>query len=349
MAKGKEESKLNFKLELQKLINEGPRRLYLLWGKEDYLREQYLIRLKAQVIPEGESGFNYRRFDGPEISAAALREAIDAMPFLSDRTFLELRDPDLNRLKEAQEIMPLLEDIPDYCTICIVLNAEYEPDGRLKLIKTIREKGCDLKFSQQGQGALIDWISRRFAAHGKRIEFEAAQRLIFISGDLMNRLIPEIEKIAAYTAGDKVSVSEVEAVAHHIPEAQIFTLTDYLAERRYNAAMNTLAELLAENEYEPIFLLAVLGNQMRRLYAARLAIEKELGTKFVMDACGVKYDFLARKLLNAARGFSLDQLRAAVELCAETDLKMKSGGGDGREYVKNAVLAIASGATDAAC
>lgn len=67
MAKGKEEAKLNYKLEIQKLNNEGPQRLYLLWGKEDYLREQYLVQLKAVAIPEGESGFNYRRFDGPEV------------------------------------------------------------------------------------------------------------------------------------------------------------------------------------------------------------------------------------------------------------------------------------------
>ena len=348
MAKGKEEAKLNYKLEIQKLKNEGPQRLYLLWGKEDYLREQYLVQLKAVAIPEGESGFNYRRFDGPELSAAALREAIDAMPFLSERTFIELRDPDLNRLKEAQEILPLLADIPEYCTVCIILNAEYEPDGRLKLVKTIRENGSELKFSQQGQGALIDWIARRFSAHGKRIDFEASQRLIFISGDLMNRLIPEIDKIAAYTKGEKVGVAEVEAVAHHIPEAQVFTLTDLLAQKQINAAMNTLAELLAENEYEPIFLLAVFGNQIRRLYAARLAIENALDIKFVSECCGIKYDFLARKLMSAARGFTLRQLRDAVELCAETDWQMKNGGGDARELLKNAVLSFAAGCGDAA-
>ena len=346
MAKAKEE-KLNYKYELQKLKVDGPAALYLLWGKEDYLREQYLIQLKSVSIPEGESGFNYRRFDGPEIAAVQLRQAIDAVPFLSERSFVELRDLDINRLKEAQEIQEILTDIPEYCTVCFIQNAEYEPDGRLKLIKTIREKGRELKFSQQGQGALIDWIARRFAAHGKRIDFEAAQRLIFISGDLMNRLIPEIEKIAAYAQGEKVGVKEVEAVAHHIPEAQVFELTDQLAKKQYNAAMNTLLELFAENEYDPIYLLAVLGSQMRRLYAARLAIEKGLGAKFVAETCSIKYDFLVNKLMDSARGFSLDQLKDAVRICAETDEAMKSSGGDGRELLKNAVLAIILESADA--
>ena len=348
MAKAKEE-KLNYKQELQKLKAEGPRTLYLLWGKEDYLREQYLNQLKAVCIPEGESGFNYRRFEGPEIEADRLRQAVDAMPFLSERSFVELRDLNLNRLKEAQEIQEIFSDIPEYCTVCLVQNAEYEPDGRLKLIKTIREKGVELKFTQQGQGALIDWIARRFAAQGKRIDFEAAQRLIFISGDLMNRLIPEIDKIAAYTGGDAIGVKEVEAVAHHIPEAQVFELTDLLAKKQFNAAMNVLSELFAENEYEPIYLLAVLGSQMRRLYAARLAIEKGLGAKYVGECCAVKYDFLINKLMESARDFTLGQLKNAVRICAETDEQMKSSGGDSKELLKNAVLAIALESADAKC
>ena len=340
MAKGKEE-KLNYKQELQKLKADGPATLYLLWGKEDYLREQFLTQLKSVCIPEGESGFNYRRFDGPEISADQLRQAIDAMPFLSERSFVELRDLDINRLKEAQEVQTIISDIPEYCTVCFVQNAEYEPDGRLKLIKTIREKGSELKFTQQGQGALIDWIARRFAACGKRVDFEAAQRLIFISGDLMNRLIPEIEKIAAYAKGDTVSVKDVETVAHHIPEAQVFELTDLLAQKKINAAMNTLSEIFAENEYDAIYLLAVLGSQMRRLYAARLAIEHKLGAKYVAECCAIKYDFLVNKLMSSARGFTIDQLKEAVRICAETDEAMKSSGGDSRELLKNAVLAIA--------
>ena len=347
MAKGKEE-KLNYKQELQKLKAEGPQTLYLLWGKEDYLREQYLTELKTVCIPDGESGFNYRRFDGPEIAAVTLRQAVDAMPFMSERSFVELRDLDINRLKESQEIQEILSDIPDYCTVCFVQNAEYEPDGRLKLVKLLREKGVELKFTQQGQGALIDWIARRFSAQGKKIDFEAAQRLIFISGDLMNRLIPEIDKIAAYAQDARVGVKEVEAVAHHIPEAQVFELTDRLAQKQVNAAMNTLAELFAENEYDAIYLLAVLGSQMRRLYAARLAIEQKLGAKYVGECCGIKYDFLVSKLMSSARGFTLEGLKKAVRICAETDEQMKSSGGDGRELLKNAVLAIAMECTDAA-
>ena len=139
------------------------------------------------------------------------------------------------------------------------------------------------------------------------------------------------------------AMEDVDAVANHVPEAVIFDMTDLIAQKKYNSAMAVLGELLADKNNEPIPMLAVLGLQMRKLYAARLAIDKELGTKFVMEACAIKYDYIASKLISSARGFSLPQLKRAVEICAETDHRIKSSAQDDRELLKEAVLRIAAG------
>ena len=344
---GKEEA-FNYKAELRALKERGPQRLYLLWGPEDYLREQYLGALKKSCLPEGEDDFSYKRMDGPALDAQKFRQAVDALPFMTERTFVELRDVDINKLSDAEECGKIISDIPDYCTVAFVQNAQYEPDGRLRFIKTLRSEGCELKFTEQSPGMLTDWIARRFAAAGKKVELAAAQRLIFISGDLMNRLIPEIEKIAAYASGDTVTQADVEAVADHIPEAVVFDMTELIAQKKINSALAVLSELLADKSNEPIGVLAVLGIQMRRLYAARLALDKNLGSKYVMEVCALRFEFIASKLMSAARGFTLPQLKRAVELCCETDYRMKSSGEDPRELLKEAVLRIAAGESDAA-
>ena len=343
----KDKQRLNYPAALRELKERGPQPLYLLWGPEDYLREDYLTRLKRLCLPEGEDGFSYRRLNGPSLDAHELEQAMDAVPFLSERSFVELRDVDLNRCEQPDRLLKLLKDIPDYCTVAFVQGAQFEPDGRLKLIKGLRDLALELKFTQQPQGMLVDWISRRFAAAGKRIDLEAAQRLIFISGDLMNRLIPEIEKVAAYTRGEKVTVTEVEAVASHIPEAVIFDMTDQIAQRQFNTALATLAELLADRNNEPIPMLAMLGVQMRKLYTARLALEQGLGNAYVMECCGIKHEFVANKLLQSARGFSLPRLCRAVELCAETDYRIKSSGQDDRQLFQEAVLRLMADTNDA--
>ncbi len=343
--KKKEEKALNYKEEVRRLKSEGPQRLYLLWGPEDYLREYYLSELKAICVPEGEDSFSYKRLEGPDLDLQELGMSIDAIPFLSERSLIELRGVDLNSLKDSDALQKRLEDIPDYCTVVFVQSAAFEPDGRLKLIRFLKENGCELKFAEQTQDALVKWIARRFAACGKRIELEAAQHLIFVSGDLMSRLIPEIEKVAAYAKSDPVTVRDVDAVAHHLPEAVVFEMTDHLARREYNAAMEVLEELLSDKNNDIIQMLAVIGGQFRRLYAARLAAEKNLGVNYVMDVCKIRYDSIASRLIASSRGFSLPQLKRAVELCAETDYQMKSSSADDTELLKELILRIAAGET----
>lgn len=345
MAK-KNEEKLNYQAVLRKLKENGPLSLYLLWGPEDYLREHFVSQLKSMCLPDGEESFSFKRLDGPDLDPQELRQAVDAIPFLADRSFVELRGIDLNRLKEADEILKVLSDIPEYCTVVFVQSAEFEPDGRMKQVKKLRSMAEEIVFTQQQQGELTRWIAKRFAALGKTIDLEVAQRLIFISGDLMNRLIPEIEKVAAYAKAERVTVADVEAVAHHIPEAVIFTMTDQISQKSLNNALATLTELLSDKNNEPITMLGMLGLQMRRLYAAKLAQEQGLGAKYVMEACGCKYDFQATKLMQAARGYTLSQLKRAVELCAETDYKLKSSSEDDRELFKELVVRIASGEAD---
>ena len=345
--KGSEEEKLNYNQEVRRLREEGPERLYLLWGPEDYLRECFLAELRKSCLPEGEDSFSFRRLNGPELDVDSLREAVDAMPFLTERSFVEIRDVDWNRLKEGDAVLKILGDIPEYCTAALVQGAAFEPDGRIRLMKGLRSLARELKFTSQSQDALIRWISKRFAAAGKDVELEAAQRLIFVSGDLMNRLIPEIEKVAAYAKGPKVTAADVDAVASHIPEAVIFEMTDCISRKEFNVAVSILAELLDSKDSEPIAMLGMLGLQMRNLYAARLAVEKNLGTNYLLESGAVKYDFQARKLFQAARGYTLPQLKRAVEICAETDYRMKSSGGDNAALFQDAVLRIAAGECDA--
>ena len=124
----KDEKRLDFQAEIRRLRQNGPQRLYLLWGPEDYLREQYLQQLKKICLPEGEDSFSFKRIDGPELDLLELERAIDAMPFLTERSFVELQNVDLNKLSDGEKYLNLLSDIPDYCTVAFVQSAQFEPD-----------------------------------------------------------------------------------------------------------------------------------------------------------------------------------------------------------------------------
>lgn len=343
MAKNdKREKKTDYGSVLRDLKENGPGRLYLLWGAEDYLRESYFDEIKKLCLDGGGADFNHHRLSGASLDMQKLSESVDAIPFMGERTLIEVRDFDVNSIKDEQvdRLKNIVSDIPEYSTVVFLLPTGYEPDGRLTAIKTLKKLGNAIEFTTQPQSLLINWITRRFAALGKSIGKEGCEKLIFTSGELMTRLIPEIEKIAACAKSDAVTVKDIEKVAQRIPEASVFEMTDRLAQKNFNAAAELMAELLQSGEH-PIKILAMIGFQMRRLFTAKVALDKGLGKDFVMEACGINHPFFAEKLLKSASGFSLDKLKTAVELCAESDYRMKSSSEDDEDILKELLLRIA--------
>jgi len=199
-----------------------------------------------------------------------------------------------------------------------------------------------VEFTAQEQGQLINWVGRRFESLGKSIGKQETERLIFLCGDLMNRLIPEIEKVASYAGGQKITLADIDTVAHHIPEADVFEMSEALSRGDYDTAARLLSELLAGEE-PPIKILAILGGQMRRLYTARVALDRGLGAAFVKELCALRFDFIAQRLLSGARRYSLRSLAKAVSLCAEMDYRMKSSSDDDGELLKELMLRLAVG------
>ena len=332
MAKKKKEPALNYAAEIRKLKEQGPARLYFLWGEEEYLRDSFLAALRELCCPDGSDDLQNRVFKEPQIDPAELRYAIDTLPFFSERSLIEIRELDYN--KSGEDLIEVLSDIPDYCTVAFRLNEGEEPNGKSRLVKFLRSAGTEIRFTVQDQNALFRWIARRFAFYGKGVEMEAAQRLIWLSGDQMKALIPEIEKIAAYARGEKVTVADVNAVANRIPEADIFDLTDAIAERRFNTAAGILADLLDQRDTSVPAILSLLSGQFRRLFLSAAADN----TSEVMEFCNLKYEFMARRLLNAARNFSPEQLRHAIELCEEADYRLKSEGADEKLLLKETLM-----------
>ena len=341
MAKKDNKPKFNYSLELRQLKEKGPERLYLLYGPEDYLRERFIDELRKLCVND-EQDFNYKRLDGP-LDMSALNEAVDAVPFFAERTFVEVRGFDINKCRESEceRLKSIISDIPDYCTLAIIIGSDYELDGRLAGVKAVKKFGRSIEFSEQDQDALIKWIANRFSALGKSISRSDAEYLTFVSGTLMNRLIPEIEKIAAYSSETVISRKDIDSTAHRIPEADVFEMTDMLSQGRIDTAARLLSDLLADKSNAPIYIHAIFSQQIRKMYAFKLAQSKGKGKSAIMEIAGLRYDFIYNKTSLCAKAYSLSALKNLVELCTEYDFLMKSSGVDGGVLLKELLIKVA--------
>jgi len=180
MAKKDKKERLNYSAELRTLQEQGPGRLYMLFGPEDYLREAYLAEMRKLCVPS-EDDFSFQRFDGPSLDMGALGEAVDALPFFSERRMVEVRDYDINACREADcaRLKEIIADVPDWCTLCFVFGASYAPDGRTAAVKALKKAAHCVEFTEQEQGALARWVINRFRALGKTASLSDAEYLIF--------------------------------------------------------------------------------------------------------------------------------------------------------------------------
>ena len=315
-----------------------PGRAYIFYGEETYLRDNYLETLRNVLVPETFAAFNYHRIEGKDLTAERLSEMADALPMMADRTLIVAVDYDLFRLPEAQreQIIAFLGDVPEWCCVVFLYDTiAYQPNKTMKkLCKAIDASVETVEFRALEQGDLIAWIARRFRASGKEIDRQTAESLIFTCGELMTGLAQEIDKIAAYAPGDRITQRDIDAVADPVLSAEVFRLSDAVLKGDYNRAASLLGDLL-KMQTEPILILAALGSQLRRIYTARLALEGGRDRAWLMELWGMKSDYPAKLLLSAARHTSADWCAGAVQMCEELDRRMKSETGlDGAGELK---------------
>ena len=262
----------------------GP--LYLFQGEESYLREYCLTEMRKQLVPAGFEAFNYHKLEGKGLTAQALTDTVEAMPMMAERTMVQVVDWDVYKLPEEQRsgLISLLEDFPSYCCLVLVYDLlEYKPNKTYKkLYAALSGHVREVKFQPLNQNQLMGWVARRLKATGHTIDVPTAEHLLFTCGRLMNGLIPEIGKIAAYARDERITRADIDAVAAPVLEAQVFDMTKAVAKGSFDRAAEVLGSLLQLQE-EPFMLLALMGRELRMLYTARIALDEGRDQFWLME------------------------------------------------------------------
>lgn len=319
-----------------------PASLYIFYGEEGYLKRYYLNQLKALCVgafPE----FNLTLLDSEQVTAQTLTDAVDSVPMGSERKLIVLRDYKLFQpAGEMKDLLPeLLSSLPEY--VCLVFDFEtvaFKPDKRLNLWKIVEKYGQVVEFAQSPSSSLIPWIKRHFYELKKTISTPDCEYLMFLCGASMDNLLTEIEKIAAGTAGDTVTRSDIEALGSRVLEATVFELTDSIIEGQYTRGLAILRDLF-DMKQEPVAVLAAVTKQMQRLYGAKLAMAGGGSENSVAQLLGYRSTYPARRTMQSARRCKTQFLRWAQQACLDCDLAMKSNLPDAQRTLELLLLQMA--------
>jgi DNA polymerase-3 subunit delta len=316
--------------------------IYTFYGEEKYLLEYYLGRIRKQLIPEGFEEFNYKRITGKELTMQRLADELNALPVFSDRTLIEIWDYDVGRLNEENgtKLLELLEDMPEYACLLFVFDiTEFKLDGRYKTNAKLKKLLNPIEFRPADQSDLTAWVNRRFKALDKQISRDDAEYFVFITGGLMNDMVMEVEKVAAYNTGKIILRSSIDSVVTPALDAQTYKMTDAIMARNFDTAAKILGDLLNMQE-PPHKIHYSISMKMRQLLAARVLYEEGKSKDALMDICGIRFEFQARGMMNAARGVTVPWCKRAVMACSDSALTLNSGG-DGKEILAQLLTELA--------
>ena len=342
MAKKEERPNMLPKLK-EEIRQDTPGRLYFFYGEEVFLMHHYLKQLQKICIDPVTESFNYHKHTVETFDLQSFADSVENLPMMAERTMVVVDEIDLFKFNEADRTraIEIISDIPEYCTVVFTYETTaFNPDKRQKKLWDAVEKNAMLvEFQKQSQRDLINWISRHFAASGKKITPDLCNYLIDITGGTMTALSGEISKICAYSGADEVRKTDIDAVVEPVLDAVVFQMTDMLGQGNYGAALIKLQQLL-KMQQEPLGILGAIGAHFRKLSTARILLDNGKNADDLIKLTGMK-DYPARKTVAAANHFSAGFYGKAAELILECDVKMKTSVDTAERILEMLILQLA--------
>lgn len=321
--------------ELEKTIKENNlSSIYLLYGKETYLLENNLKRIK-KCFGELQEGLNYIKLDNA--SSDNIIVELQTPPFGFEKKLIIVKNSELlkkqgkkknlNVSNEIDKLVQFLEnDFESIKDQNIIIFIEEEADKNA-LYKEIDKIGVVCSFEPEKPQDIAKRM--KFICNSYNVNIDGPTMAYFIEecGTDLQDLINEIRKLIEYAGKDgTITKDDIDALCIKKFESVIFDLTDSLGQKNVKKALEVLKNLIYAKE--PIQkILITLYNHFKKLYIVKLC---EKYKEDVLSNLNLKPNqtFLVSKYKRQAGYFSEDDLRMIITELINLDESYKIGNSD---------------------
>ena len=299
--------------------------VYLLFGEDEYLRNEYLKKIK-KAFGDMQLGINYIAID--ETNVMQIISDIETPAFGFEKKLIIAKETGLFKKKNnfsdkvaiyLEENVANLQDVE-----LVFVDQEVEKN---KLYNTILKIGKVEEFKEQKMPQLITKVKSISKAYNVEIQENIAQYFIECVGTNMSDIINELRKLIEYAGnGGKIQKEDIDSLCIKKSESIIFDLTDNLGKKKIAESIEVLHNLIYAKE--PVQrILVMLYNHFKKLYIIKLALEEN---KNIAQSLKLKPNqaFLVNKYTMQAKYFDKNELRNLLEELIKLDSSSKKGGID---------------------
>lgn len=303
---------------IQDIKNHSFRPVYLIYGEEAYLKNDFKKKLKDAIL--GEDTMNFQSFYGKETDIKEVISLADTMPFFAEKRLILIENSGLFK-KDAEPLTSYLSSMPDTTVLVFV---EDQVDARGKFFKQVKKLGLAVNMERQKEDTLKTWILTILKKNGRNITPRAMELFLNSVGDNMELISTELEKLICYTTDtgaiypeDVMEICSVQMSSH------IFDMITDIAAHRQKAALDKYYELLALKEPAPL-IMVLISRQFNQLLMVKELVLAGKGKDEIAKKVGIPA-FVASKQMGLAKSYRMSSLRKAVEKCTEAEYSFKSG------------------------
>lgn len=307
------------------LKNQNLHGIYVFYGEEKYLQQEYLRKIK-KIFGELSLGINYILLDENNIDK--LISDIETPAFGYEKKLIIIRDSNLFK-KDCKSPMKekfkkYVSENMDIINEAVVIVFIEETVHKMDLYKTVEKNAVIIETKELKPIEIKNRLKRICAMYKVQISDQNLNYLIETAGTSMQDLINEIRKLIEYAGEngeiqkediDKLTIKEIQAI--------IFDLTDYLGTKNTEKALEVLNNLIYNKE--PLQkIIITLYNHFRKIYLTKLALKER---RDLVEVLSLKPNqvFLTTKYRKQAEYFKEKEILQILKELIDLDYKSKSG------------------------
>ncbi len=296
------------------------RPVYVLYGEEAYLKDQYKKKLKEAILPNQDLT-NFNQFTGKGTDPLQIIELADTLPFFAAHRLILIEESGFFKTA-SPKLADYLPQMPEE-TILVFVEEGVSKNNRLYKA-AVSCGGHFAEMKRQNEKTLRTWVIRRVKKDGKKIGARAYAQFREKSGNDMENMNQELEKLLAYCADhEEITAEDVSAVCCGNTEDQVFQMIRSITERQQKKALDLYYDLVALKK-KPLSILFLLARQYNQMLQAKDLNALGYGTEQTAKQMGVS-PYAVKNILREAAHYPREALRLAVEKCVKAEEDVKSG------------------------
>ena len=302
-----------------------------LTGENSYGWQAVLRQRVAEFVAEY-GDLALQRLDGEEADFTNIQEAINSLPFLSNKKLLVLRSPSKNK-EFIDKVEQVLADISETTDVIII---EPKLDKRLSYYKYLKAKTDFNEFNELDLNGLAQWIIMRAKKQAGSISSSDARFLVERVGLNQQLLGNELDKLLLYAP--QISRQNIELLTDETPQSTIFQLLEAAFSGNSRRTFGLYKEQRAM-KVEPPQIIAMLAWQLHILAIIKTAGDRSTD-EIARDSKLSPY--VLTKSQTIAQKLSLMQLKQLIAQLLDIDIKSKTTSIDVDEALQHYLLGLAT-------